>query len=258
MGGILGRLFREFAVTICTAILISGVVSVTLTPMLCSRFLRRPASAEAVLASTGAWSASSTPCSTATSGACACVLQHRYVDGGRCSSCVLGATVYLFGTVSKGFIPDSDNDSHERHAGRGRRAPRTTRWWTTCSACPRSCARIRTSTRSWPAGRVPVQHSPRFWVQLTPRKERALSAHASDQPSCGPSCRDFPGFRVFMVAPPSIRIGGHMTKSAYDFTLQGPDTDELYQQAPKLERAIAKLPGPAGRHHRSCRSRART
>src|SRR4029077_3758018 len=42
MGGVLGRLFREFSVTICASILISGVVSVTLTPMLCSRFLKRP------------------------------------------------------------------------------------------------------------------------------------------------------------------------------------------------------------------------
>ena len=49
MGGVLGRLFKEFAVTICVAILISGVVSVTLTPMLCSRFLRAVARAEARL-----------------------------------------------------------------------------------------------------------------------------------------------------------------------------------------------------------------
>ena len=58
-----------------------------------------------------------------------------------------------------------------------------------------------------------------------------------------PKVSRFPGVKVFLVAPPSLRIGGHQTKSAYDFTLQGPDTVELYAQAQKLQREIAKLPG---------------
>src|SRR5262249_46020586 len=109
MSGILGRLFREFAVTITTAILISGVVSVTLTPMLCSRFLR----VTALHAKTGfagfmerlfqrlfktyEWSLG-------------LVLRHRVVML-VVFVVVLGATVRAFITIPKGFIPDQDNDS---------------------------------------------------------------------------------------------------------------------------------------------------
>ena len=120
MGGILGRLFREFAVTICVAILISGFVSVTLTPMLCSRLLRahnekRKQSALGRLAerffdrlnSGYDWSLT-------------WVLRHRPVMGVVFVAVVV-ATVYLYIVVPKGFIPDTDNDqlSVTTEAGQG-------------------------------------------------------------------------------------------------------------------------------------------
>src|SRR5205823_13745249 len=105
MSGILGRLFREFAVTITAAILISGVVSITLTPMLCSRFLR------VVHTKTGlagfldrafdrlfdgyAWSLG-------------VVLRRRFVMV-IVFAAVMAGTVYMYGVVPKGFIPDQDN-----------------------------------------------------------------------------------------------------------------------------------------------------
>src|SRR5580700_7137108 len=108
MAGILGRLFREFAVTICVAILISGVVSVTLTPMLCSRFLRAPEHHlrskfyrvtekffEGLL-----WIYDKT---------LQVVLRHRAMTM-LAGAAVLGATVYMFITIPKGFIPDQDTD----------------------------------------------------------------------------------------------------------------------------------------------------
>jgi len=58
-----------------------------------------------------------------------------------------------------------------------------------------------------------------------------------------PKLGQFPGVRVFMQNPPTIRIGGQLTKSLYQFTLQSPDTRELYQQAPIVEREVARLPG---------------
>jgi hydrophobic/amphiphilic exporter-1 (mainly G- bacteria), HAE1 family len=85
-------------------------------------------------------------------------------------------------------------------------------------------------------------NTPRFWVQMKPRKMRALSL-AQVIAELRPKVSGFPGVKVFLVAPPSLRFGGHQTKSAYDFTLQGPDTDQLYAQAQKLEREIEKLPG---------------
>ena len=109
MGGILGRLFREFAVTITTAILISGVVSVTLTPMLCSRFLRVVAHARSGFAGLmdAAFDALLARLRVEPRRSCC-------ATGWRCSSCssrVLVATVQMFGIVPKGFIPDQDNDT---------------------------------------------------------------------------------------------------------------------------------------------------
>ena len=108
MGGILGRLFREFAVTITTAILISGVVSVTLTPMLCSRFLRVVHTKNGLRRADGprVRRAAATATSGASASCCA--------TGWRCSCvfvAVLGATVHMFSIVPTGFIPDQDNDS---------------------------------------------------------------------------------------------------------------------------------------------------
>src|SRR5258708_13652046 len=82
----------------------------------------------------------------------------------------------------------------------------------------------------------------RLWIQLKPRRQRAL-ALPEVMNELLPKLSGFPGFRAFLTAPPSIRIGGHMTKSSYDFTVQGPDTEELYKQASRLEKEVAKLPG---------------
>ena len=127
MGGILGRLFREFAVTITTAILISGVVSVTLTPMLCSRFLR----VAALHAKTGLAGLMERLFNRLAARlrrrACALVLRHRPAMLALFVA-VLAATVQMFGVVPKGFIPDTDNDSIRTSTCGRRRGPRTTRW----------------------------------------------------------------------------------------------------------------------------------
>ena len=109
MGGILGRLFREFAVTICVAILISGVVSVTLTPMLCSRFLQAPEHGKE------SWFYRITEaffegCCASTTVTLQVVLRHPPRDHGGCRLLVLVGTVYLFVKIPKGFIPDQDTD----------------------------------------------------------------------------------------------------------------------------------------------------
>src|SRR5216110_1564134 len=107
MSGILGRLFREFAVTITTAILISGVVSITLTPMLCSRFLR------VVHTKTGLAGFLDRAFDTLFSGykwSLGVVLRHRFVMV-IVFAAVMAGTVYMYGVVPKGFVPEQDNDS---------------------------------------------------------------------------------------------------------------------------------------------------
>jgi HAE1 family hydrophobic/amphiphilic exporter-1 len=108
MGGILGRLFREFSVTICVAILISGVVSVTLTPMLCSRFLRAPGHGDQswLYRTTEAWFDAVLRVYDRTLKA---VLRYRAATMAT-SVIVLVATVFLFVRIPKGFIPDQDTD----------------------------------------------------------------------------------------------------------------------------------------------------
>ncbi len=157
MGGVLGRLFREFSVTICVAILISGVVSVTLTPMLCSRFLKRPAHARTALRQA---EARRTPVASTDPGhdrtclrrrCCAfydrtlqIALRHRGATMLPFAGLVLVATAWLFVIVPKGFIPDQDTDqiAVTTEAAQGtslRQAGARTR-----ASCRTSSARTRT------------------------------------------------------------------------------------------------------------------
>src|SRR5439155_5623332 len=105
--GILGRLFREFAVTITTAILISGVVSITLTPMLCSRFLRVVHSKKGFA---GLMDRAFDGRLHGYERSLACVLRHRVVMLAVFAG-VAAATVHMLNIIPTGFIPDQDNDS---------------------------------------------------------------------------------------------------------------------------------------------------
>jgi len=237
MGGIIGRLFKEFAVTLCTAIFISGLVSITLTPMLCSRFLKDPRQQRK------GWFNRKMEglfnfLLDGYKRSLRVVLKHHYVMAA-VFFILIGATIYLFGAVSKGFIPDEDNDSMmvTLEAAQGTSYYKMVDYVQRVSAIMRQDPNIDSFM-----AQADTTNTPRFWTQLKPRKMRALSL-TQVIAELRPKLSGFPGVRVFLVAPPSLRFGGHQTKSAYDFTLQGPDTVELYAQAQKLEREIAKLPG---------------
>jgi HAE1 family hydrophobic/amphiphilic exporter-1 len=242
MGGILGRLFREFAVTICTAILISGLVSITLTPMLCSRFLKAGVADHRrnifdrtmqrffdALNRGYEWSLRG-------------VLRHRYVMllvfvG------VIGATVFLFYKVPKGFIPDTDMDSMNLNfeAAQGTSYYKMLEYERNVSQILQRDPNIDTFMSSIGGGYGGTGNQGRMMIQLKPRKERDVTVNQIIQ-GLRPKLSGFPGFRVFMTVPPSIRIGGRMSKSSYEFTLQGPDTEELYRQAARLEKEVARIP----------------
>ena len=241
LGGILGRLFREFAVTICAAILISGLVSITLTPMLCSRFLRmrherKPGLFYRVTESffngilrlyeiTLQW-----------------VLRHRPVMGA-VFLVVVGATVYLFRAVPKGFIPEVDNDQLyvNLEAAQGTSYYKMAEYTRRVSEALISDPNVDNFMSSVGGSFNNGANSGRMFVQLKPRKERALSA-AQVLEKLRPKVMGFPGVRVFMTVPPAIRIGGRGSKSSYEFTIQGPDTGRLYREGQKLEQQIARLP----------------
>ena len=242
MGGILGRLFREFAVTICSAILISGLVSITLTPMLCSRFLRSIDKAKQswfnrtmekffdAMFHAYKWSLRG-------------VLNRRYIMAVM-FFVVIGATVFLLGKVQKGFIPDVDNDQMQVtiEASQGTSYYQMLDYIDRCIEIVKKDPNIESIMASAGGNFGSTSNQSRWFIQLIPRRERKLSVMEVIN-ELRPKLSGFPGFRVFMVAPPSIRIGGRFSKSAYEFTVQSPETDELYREANKLEPVISRLPG---------------
>jgi hydrophobic/amphiphilic exporter-1 (mainly G- bacteria), HAE1 family len=244
LGGILGRLFREFAVTICVAILISGVVSVTLTPMLCSRFLRSPEEQkrswfyriterffEALL--------------RVYDSTLQFVLRHRAVTM-TASLLVLAGTVYMFIQIPKGFIPDQDTD--QIHAVT--EAAQGTSYYQMVDYQKRVAEVFRTdpdvqalmsTVGGTSASTLGGPNYGELVVHLKPRSERKLLVNDIIA-NLRPKLANFPGMRVYLQNPPTIRIGGQVTKSLYQFSMQSPDKEELYAGATKLQHEIEKLP----------------
>ena len=243
MGGILGRLLHEFAVTIGAAILVSGFVSLSLTPMLCSRFLRPPTheghglmyrALERVFdgaLATYAWTL-------------ARALKYRALMFG-VSLVLLGATAYLFIVIPKGFIPTEDQNqisaSTEATQGIGFNAM-VAHQMQVAAVLSKDPNVSGFSNNVGAGGPNNTPNAGRMFIDLKPRNERALSADQVIQ-ELRPKLAKIPGIRVFLQNPPAIQIGGQMTKSLYQYTLQSTDTAELYRYAPVLEDRMKKLPG---------------
>jgi len=243
MGGILGRLFREFAVTICVAILISGMVSVTLTPMLCSRFLRAHGDQKQPGRLSRITGRLFNRMLHTYDGSLRWVLRHRPVML-VVFFALLGGTAFLFVKIPKGFIPDEDSDRLQviTEAAQGTSYYQMMEYQKKISEIMSRDPNIESFMSSTGGGWGSTSNQGRMMVQLIPRKQRALGVNEVIE-QLRPKISGFPGVRVFMTVPSTIRIGGRMSKTAYDFTLQGPDTQELFRQAQVLEREMAKLPG---------------
>ncbi|HTQ56301.1 MAG TPA: efflux RND transporter permease subunit [Bryobacteraceae bacterium] len=245
MGGILGRLFKEFAVTICAAILISGLVSVTLTPMLCSRFLRvRHGAAHGSLY--GLTERFFDGMLAGYDRSLQAVLRHRPVMM-ILFAAILAATGWLFVKVPKGFIPDQDNDQIfvVTEAAQGTSFEQMKAYQRLISDVgihDPNVEEFMSSVGGTSAASLGGPNFGRMFFHLTPRAQRALDVTRVME-ELRPKLSGFPGVRVFMQNPPTIRIGGQLTKSLYQVTMQGPDTAELYREAQRLERDAARLPG---------------
>jgi len=243
MAGILGRLFREFAVTICTAILISGMVSITLTPMLCSRFLRVGHTAEQghgllYRALEGLFNFTL----RIYSASLRWTLQHRPLMLAA-FLIVLGLTGYLYLVVPKGFIPDTDNDNFnvQTEAAQGTSYYQMVRFQQQVAAIIVQDPDVESFYSSTGGGYGGAANTGRVSVNLLPRRQRKATVNDIVN-RLRPKLSGFPGLKVYLTIPQAIRVGGRMSKSAFDFTLYGPDTQQLYTEAPKLERQLARLP----------------
>jgi HAE1 family hydrophobic/amphiphilic exporter-1 len=242
MGGIIGRLFREFAVTIGVSILVSGFVSLSLTPMLCSRFLKSEHGEEQ--GRFYKWSEKGFDwflgVYARTLGP---ALRHpRMVLA--MSAVILAATGWLFVKIPKGFLPTEDQGlifgSTEAAQGIGFPAMREKQLqiMSIVRAHP-DVSNVLAS--AGPRGNTAVGNAGIVLAQLKPLGERKKTA---DQivADLRPQFAKVPGIRAFLQVPPPIRLGGSPTKSQYQYTLQDSDTAELYKYAPILEQKIRALP----------------
>ncbi len=243
MGGVLGRLLHEFAITIMAAVLVSGFVSLSLTPMLCSRYLRPHSQqshgtlyrmSERVFDAvrdlydvTLRWS-----------------MKHRRIVMILFAG-IFAATAWLFSGMPMGFLPSTDTGQllvfteaaqdigFEAMAEKQRAAANIVRGDPNVQA---AAAFIGPSS----SGSSQTLNLGRIFVKLKPRNER-IHADAIIQ-QLRPKLQSIPGLRVYVQNIPSIRIGGKVTKSEYQYTLQDADTEELYRWAPVLEAKLRGMP----------------
>jgi HAE1 family hydrophobic/amphiphilic exporter-1 len=243
MGGIMGRLLHEFAVTIGVAILVSGIVSLTLSPMLCSRFLKphgngkRPGRLYA--------------------------LSERIFDGmlrlyrvtltrtlrhGRLMIMLffilLAATACLFVIIPKDFIPAQDTGrvSGFTEAAQDISFDSMVRHQKAVAEVIAADPAVQEFMSSVSAGgrRASGANTGRIFMHLAPRSQRPDVGRVIQ--ALRAKLAEIPGIIVYLQNPPVIRVGGQFTKSLYLYTLQGPDIEELYQWTPRLETALQGLP----------------
>jgi HAE1 family hydrophobic/amphiphilic exporter-1 len=244
MSGILGRLFREFAVTITAAILISGIVSVTLTPMLCSRFLKAVDQHKKPGRFYRATERVFDGLLDVYDHSLQFVLRHRFATL-VFSVAILVATGFLFVRIPKGFIPDSDNDQLliQTEAEQGISFDQMSKYQQQAADIVRKDPAI-TAFYSGVSMSNPQNGGPNFgrmFMHLKPRAERGSLDTIIGR--LRQKLSGLPYMRVYLQNPPTIRIGGQVSTSLYQYTLQGPDTDELYAGANKLSAELAQLPG---------------
>jgi HAE1 family hydrophobic/amphiphilic exporter-1 len=243
MGGIVGRLFNEFAVTIAAAVLVSGLVSLTLTPMLCGLFLKsayRETAGRAVRDERQSYNVVLRLYGYSLSW----VLRHRFMTM-VFSAIVLVLAVVLFRMLPKGFIPSQDTGqiSVNTEADQGISFDSMVRHQQAVAALAKADPNVDAFMSSVGGGGMTgLGNSGSLFIRLKPRKDRRLSA---DQviAELRPKLSQVPGIRVFLQNPPLINIGGQQTRSLYQFTLQGPNTNELYRVAPILQEKMRALPG---------------
>jgi HAE1 family hydrophobic/amphiphilic exporter-1 len=235
MGGIIGRLLNEFAVTIAVSILVSGFVSLSLTPMLGSRFLRshegeRHGRAYQMIENVFNAGLNFYERTLHT------VMRFKMATF-VVSLLIVALTGYLFSAIPKGFLPSDDLGfivmSTEGLQGSSFRD--MVQHQMQLQEIVGQDKRVKAYSSS-----VQGQNNGRILIVLVDRKDRPGAEQIMQD--LRPKIAQVPGINGFMQLPPAIRLGGQLTKSLYAFTLQSPDTDELYEYAPKLEAELRKSP----------------
>ncbi|HET9605100.1 MAG TPA: efflux RND transporter permease subunit [Gemmatimonadales bacterium] len=242
LGGLVGRLFHEFAVTIGVAILVSGFVSLTLTPMLCSRWLKPHPEQEKhgrfFNATERAWERTASGYDRSL----AWVMDRRGMAM-VFSALILLATLFLARIVPKGFIPSEDQGQlfGTTETAEGTSFDNMMQHQIAAAAVVQADSNVEGFMSSVGGGRGSTNQGSLF-IHLKDRSERDLSADEVAR-ELTRKISAIPGLRVFIQNPPVINVGGRRSKSEYQFTLQGSDINELYAGSQRMEARMRELPG---------------
>ncbi len=252
MGGIVGRLFREFAVVLSTAILVSLVISLTTTPMMCARLLRsRSARATAgqqakqrgrfgqVSENVFGW------VSDCYKRSLQIVLRHPAITLGVLVA-TIAATLWLFVRVPKGFFPEQDNGT----IFGGMQGPQDSSFQAMQSAALRVSETIKNDPAvaavvSFVGGSGPgtaATNSGFVYVALKPLKERKISSSQVIN-RLRPKLAAVPGAMTFLQAGQDLRIGGRQSNAQYQYTIQSENLSDLVKWGPIMLAEMRKLHG---------------
>jgi HAE1 family hydrophobic/amphiphilic exporter-1 len=242
MGGIIGRLFHEFAVTIAAAILISGAVSLTLTPMLSSRFLKPPAEVRHSVLYNASERAFNKMLHVYEVGLKWSLAHRRSVI--IFSGLTLLAGVYLFTIIPKGFLPSEDRSAifGFTEAVEGISNTSMLEHQQAVVAVIQKDPNVESFFSSAGSQGFTSSNTGVIFIHLKPRSQRKYSADQVIE-ELRPKLAKIPGIMVFLQNPPPINIGGRLTKAEYQLTLQSAETAELYKYSQILEQRMGGLDG---------------
>ncbi len=243
MSGIIGRLFHEFAVTIGVAILVSGFVSLTLTPMLASRFLRHGLH--------GGQTKRNVIFDTFERGYQGVLTLYtrtlEWTMGHRRAMMVVSlltliATIFLFQVVPKGFIPSEDTGrlSSVVETAQGTSYEAMVSHQQAVAALIAKDPHVaKVLSMVGQGGGVSTNNQGRIVMALAPRNQRPNSDEVLRELSR--KVASIPGISVFLQNPPPINVGGRSTKSQYQYSVQGSDLATLYAGANAMLAGMQKL-----------------
>jgi HAE1 family hydrophobic/amphiphilic exporter-1 len=244
MGGVVGRMFREFALTVTFAILVSGFVSLTLTPMLCSRFLsHRVGHRENLFGRTleGAFRG----LLGGYRGSLRYVLKHRFITL-LITFATIGGTIYGYQAISKGFFPSEDTGVviARTQARQGISFSDMVQLQARVAKVISDDAAVRTVNSLVGDGAgPPLVNTGNITFGLKPLADRPGQPVTEVIRRLRGKLAQIPGILVFMQPVQNLTLGARLSKAEFQYTLQGGDLDELFNWANTLEAKLKQLPG---------------
>ncbi|MGA7040506.1 MAG: efflux RND transporter permease subunit, partial [Pseudolabrys sp.] len=240
MGGIIGRLFREFAVTLSMAILVSAFVALTLTPMLASRVLRPPK--EAHHGRLYAWSERAFDALLhAYERGLDIVFRHQRITLGLFFA-TLALSVYLFVIIPKGFFPQQDIGllTGISEAAQETAPDQMMKYQLQLGEIVRSDPAVD-HVAMFMGGPGNPSNTARMFITLKPRNERTANADQVIARLRG-TLDKVEGARLFLQAAQDVRVGGRASRTQFQYTLQSADIEQLNDWAPKIQAKLKTLP----------------